>query len=61
MRAGFKLRSTLVCAIALHLLVKKERSLLDRIELKLGILSKAQVFAVQNGSDWLPGITLLKF
>ncbi|MEH2397057.1 hypothetical protein [Nostoc sp.] len=37
----------------------KERSLLDRIELKLGILSKVRLFAAENPSDFLPDIALL--
>ncbi|MFS0515324.1 hypothetical protein ACEYW6_11460 [Nostoc sp. UIC 10607] len=49
----------IVSAIALHLLVKKERSLLDRIELKLGILSEVRLFAAENPSDFLPHIALL--
>ncbi|WP_158680342.1 hypothetical protein [Nostoc sp. 'Lobaria pulmonaria (5183) cyanobiont'] len=42
-------------------LKRAKRSLLHKLQLKLGILSKAQLFAVQNRSDWLPDIVLLKF
>ncbi|MHC5938441.1 hypothetical protein [Nostoc sp.] len=38
---------------------EKERSLLERIEFKLGILSKARLFAAENPSDFLPDIALL--
>ncbi|MEH2121545.1 hypothetical protein [Nostoc sp.] len=48
-------------SLSVLLFVKKERSLLHKLQLKLGILSKAQVFAVQNRSNWLPDITPLKF
>ncbi|HYX14524.1 MAG TPA: hypothetical protein VE944_09170 [Nostoc sp.] len=37
-----------------------KRAIAIALQLKLGILSKAQVFAVQNRSDYLPDITLLK-
>ncbi|MEH2218051.1 MAG: hypothetical protein V7K72_13235 [Nostoc sp.] len=37
----------------------KERSLLEKIELKLGILSQAWLFAAENPSDFLPDIALL--
>ncbi|WP_373526579.1 hypothetical protein [Nostoc sp.] len=38
---------------------QKERSLLERIEFKLGILSKARLFAAGNPSDFLPNVALL--